>query len=136
MVSTPVGMKCPSCGTSKGSPLFKVQPERLLLAGLAALVAGGIAGTVGSSLGFFTIFLAFPYGYFAGGMILKASGMKRGFTLEVVAGAGMVLGGILARIFPLAIAAGAASLGLLLNPMFWIAVGISTACAVSKIRYL
>lgn len=136
MVSTPVGMKCRACGTSRASALFKVRPERIILAAAAALAAGAIAGTVGSSLGFFTILLAFPYGYFAGGIILKASGMKRGLTLEVVAGAGMVLGGILAKIFPLALAVGVASLGLLLCPTFWIAVGISAACAVSKIRHL
>jgi hypothetical protein len=136
MVSTPVGMKCPSCGTSKGSALFRVRPERLFLAAVVALIAGGIAGTVGSSLGFFTILLAFPYGYFAGNMILKASGMKRGLTLEIVSGAGMVLGGVLARIFPVALTAGVIPLGLLLSPVFWVAVRISTACAVSKVRYL
>ena len=145
MVVTPVGMKCPDCGKVKNSPLFKVRPERLLLAGSVALVAGMIASFIGD-LGFFVIFISMPYGYFAGSVILKASGMKRGFKLEAVTVAGMVLGAIIARIgIPLVITHGlgqhgSAALGtvlpLLINLYFWAATVISTACAVSKIRYL
>lgn len=143
MVVTPVGMKCPSCG--KGTTgLTKVTPSRFLLALVTALSAGAVASLLGSMV-FLAIFLSFPYGYFAGGMILKASGMKRGRKMEWLAGAGMVIGALGTRLIP-AFAAGFFSAGLqpalaavgpmLLNPFFWIAAGISTACAVSKIRYL
>ncbi len=145
MVVTPVGMKCPDCGKVKNSPLFKVRPERLLLAGIVALAAGMIASFIGA-LGFFVIFISMPYGYFAGSVILKASGMKRGIKIEVVTAVCMVLGAIFARIGgPLIITHGMGEHGrvalqtvlpLLLDLFFWAATIISTACAVSKIRYL
>jgi hypothetical protein len=144
-------MKCPACGKAGGGALFQVRPERLALAALTAVVAGAIAGATGLS-GFFVFFLSAPYGYFAGMMILKASGMKRGLKLEIVAGAGMVVGAIAARIIPSLVVAGlmakagapGGELVLLrsmversfLDLFFWAAVVISTGAAVSKIRYL
>jgi len=127
MVSTPVGMKCPDCARGKPTTLYQIRPERLLLAGLAAVIAGVGASIVGD-IGFFAIFIATPYGYFAGMVILKASGMKRGIKLEMVAGSGMVAGA-LASMFYL-------GFGGLLDPFFWIAAVIATSAAVSKIRYL
>ena len=143
MVVTPVGMKCPDCGRIKDSPLFKVRPERLMLAGVVALVAGMIASLIGE-LGFFVILASIPYGYFAGNMVLRASGMKRGTKLEVLTAAAMVLGAILAQVaVPLFSTWGIqhgvalqAAFAQLINVWFWAATIISTVCAVSKIRYL
>ena len=142
MVATPVGMKCRNCATNRKSPLFQVRPERLLLAGLVSLIAGAGAAVLGG-IGFFVIIIGTAYGYFAGSVILKASGMKRGIKLEVVAGAGIVVGAIAFKLLPQIVAARALAVSgvgfgftALLDPFFWIAVGISTACAVSKIRYL
>jgi hypothetical protein len=129
MVQTPVGMKCPDCGNSRGLALFRIRPERLVLAGVTALVAGVGAALVSLVLSIFIIFFAAPYGYFAGSMILRASGMKRGATLEMVAGAGMVAGGLAFRYCLWGVHG-------ILNLWFLIALGISTACAVSKVRYL
>ena len=136
MVTTPVGMKCPDCGRSKNLTLFQVRPERFLLAGIVSLIAGAATVIIGG-LGFFVIFLSVPYGYFAGSMILKASGMKQGLKLEILAGAGMVIGGIFPKVLP-AILLGEPALMLasLMQPFFWLALIISTSCAVSKIRYL
>ncbi|MCX6377153.1 MAG: B-box zinc finger protein [Armatimonadetes bacterium] len=136
MVVTPVGMKCPDCGRVKNSLLFHVTPGRFLLAGITALAAGVVTTIIGA-LGFFAIFLLIPYGYFAGTLILKASGMKRGLKLEALAGVGMVLGALAVRMMP-ALVLGKPSLAmtLLIAPFFWIAVIIATSCAVSKIRYM
>jgi len=131
MVVTPVGMKCPDCGTNKGGILFQVRPERLVMAGITAVLAGIGAGLI-SSFGFFLIFFfAATYGYFVGNMILRASGMKRGIKLEIAAGVGMVLGGIGYKLLSF----GGSCYGLVC-PWFWIVLGVTTACAVSKIRYL
>lgn len=146
MVSTPVGMKCPQCGTSKGSPLYKVAPGRLALAALTAMI-GGAVSTLISGMGFFVIFLSIPYGYFLGNMILKASGMKRGRLLEILAGAMIIVGATLANLTPdlLIVSASGAPAGIPILPIllrsiscpyFLLAVGVTTACAVSKIRYL
>jgi hypothetical protein len=145
MVSTPVGMKCPDCGKVKNSVLFKVSPGRLVLAGITAMAAGVIAALIGH-IGFFVIFLSMPYGYFAGSMILRASGMKRGMKLEIVVGAMMVIGALISQFsIPLVTLAMLPPghkpvtqllFPYLLSPFFWIAVVLSTGAAVSKIRYM
>ncbi|HUV05534.1 MAG TPA: B-box zinc finger protein [Armatimonadota bacterium] len=145
MVTTPVGIKCRDCGTGRRTALFQVRPERLLLAGITALIAGALAAVIGE-IGFLAIFVSAPFGYFAGSMVLKASGMKRGLKLEIVAGAGMVIGALALKLLPAvmmgkllarsgysAISFGVASLS---DPFFWVALAIAASCAVSKIRYL
>lgn len=116
-----------------------------MLAGIVSLIAGMVAAIIGK-LGFFVIFISFPYGYFAGAMILKAAGMKRGRKLEILAGTGMVLGALALRLLPAALIGVVTEQGsrsvvnlvlpLLFDPFFWIAVVLSTGAAVSKIRYL
>ncbi|MDO8587530.1 MAG: B-box zinc finger protein [Armatimonadota bacterium] len=140
MVSTPVGMKCRDCASNRQSVLYQVRPERFALAGIVSLIAGAGAAFLGA-IGFFVIFVGTAYGYFAGSLILKASGMKRGTKLEVLAGAGMVIGALAMKVLSLIAigkpgAVSAISLRFVLDPFFLIAVAISTACAVSKIRYL
>jgi hypothetical protein len=146
MVSTPVGMKCPDCGLSRGGVLFTVSPARFVLAGITAFTAGIIAAVIGEAGMFFLIFVSIAYGYFAGGMILKASGMKRGIKMEILAGSGMVIGALAFKLLPaIVFSANTARLGIsliafgvssLADPWLWLAVAISTACAVSKIRYI
>lgn len=147
MVYTPVGTKCRNCGLSKGTALFRVSPGRLALAFATALIAGAVAAMMGR-LGFLVIFVAAAYGYFVGSVILKASGMKRGLKLEIATVAAMVIGALALKLLPgliagkslIAIAQRAVTIstgaGTLLDPFFWAAVLISSACAVSKIRYL
>lgn len=145
MVATPVGMKCPDCGRNRKSALYQARPERLLLAAIVSLVAGALTALIGE-VGFFVIFVSIPYGYFAGSMILKASGMKRGLKIEIIAGAGMVVGALALKLLPALLFGdalartgySAMTFGLvsLLDPFFWLALVIATVCAVSKIRYL
>jgi hypothetical protein len=140
MVYTPVGVKCRECGLSKGGALFQVNPARLVLASITALVAGAVPTFVSKlGMGFLIIFGAMAYGYFAGSVILKAAGMKRGIKMEIVTGAGMVLGALAFVLIP-ALVAGKPlqmiALRIVTNPYLLIAVAISTACAVSKVRYL
>lgn len=137
MVVTPVGMKCRDCGLQRGGTLFQVGAGRLALAILVSLAAGGVAGFIGH-LGFFIIFLGSAYGYFAGTVIMKAAGMKRGRKMEIVAGVGMVAGALAMKLLP-ALALGAppmAGLRVLADPWYLVAVAIATGCAVSKIKYL
>lgn len=146
MVYTPVGIKCRECGLSKGGTLFKVSPGRLALAFVTALAAGVVAALLGH-LGFLVIFVAMGYGYFAGSVILKASGMKRGLKLEIITVVAMVIGALALKLLPSLMTAKSfdafahkvlsmSSSGSIFDPFFWIALVISSACAVSKIRYL
>jgi hypothetical protein len=130
MVYTPVGMKCRNCATNRKSALFQVRPERLALSALVSLVAGAGAAVLGG-IGFFVILIGTAYGYFAGSVILKASGMKRGTRLEVVAGVGIVVGAIGFK----ALVSGIGFYALQ-DPFFWVATGLASACAISKMRYL
>jgi hypothetical protein len=127
MVVTPVGMKCPKCGTNRGGVISQIRPERYVLAALTALAAGIGASIVAALAGWFIFFVAAPYGYMAGAMIVRASGMKRGTALEIMGGAGMIVGAVAFRLLVA---------GSLFNIWFLIFLGISTACAVSRIRYL
>jgi len=109
-----------------------------IFAGLGALVLAEVR--------FFAIFLSAMYGYFAGGIILKAAGMKRGRKLEIAAGVSVALGALLPKVGPyllvpiVARQVGNTALrmnyGGLIDPYFWVVVAITTACVVSKIRYL
>lgn len=143
MVVTPVGMKCPGCGKSKNTVLFKVTPGRFVLAAIVAIIAGVIASMIGG-LGFFAWFISPPYGYFAGTMIMRAAGMKRGLKMEILTGAGIVLGALGSILFPIVlifIAQGVFPAGIILQILgsslyTLIAVGIAASCAVSKVRYL
>jgi hypothetical protein len=136
MVSTPVGMKCPDCGLSRGGALYHVGAGRLILAGITALFAGFGALIVGH-FGFFMILIAVPYGYFVGSMIVKAAGMKRGRSLEIVAVAGMVLGALSPNILAVMLTGKLIAAIAALPPLFsLIAVGVAIACALSKVRYL
>ncbi len=143
MVVTPVGMKCPNCGKSKNSVLFTVSPGRFALSAIVALIAGALATLIGG-IGFFAWFIAAPYGYFAGTTIMKAAGMKRGSKMEILTGAGIVIGALAVKLGPLALILslkGFVPVGLVLsilaqNIYTWIAVGIAASCAVSKVRYL
>ena len=137
-----MGMKCPACGRNTNSALTRVAPHRFALAFVVSMLTGGGALLL-SEIGLFAIFLATMYGYFAGGIILKASGMKRGLKLEIAAGVGVVLGALIPKLGPYLIAplivkhaAGHINYMGLIDPVFWIVVVVTTACVVSKIRYL
>lgn len=141
MVVTPVGMKCRQCGLQKGGKLFDIGFGRLAIAGLTAVVAGVVAAMV-PHLGIFMIFISMAYGYFAGTVIMKSVGMKRGMKMEITAGVGMVLGAAAAKLIHLLIITGGgpitgqALLTEFFDPWTWVSVAIATACAVSKIRYV
>lgn len=145
MVATPVGMKCRNCASNRNAVLYQVRPERFALAVVVSVAAGFGAAMLGY-IGFFAIFVATAYGYFAGSMILKASGMKRGLKLEIGTGVGMALGAIGCKLVPLVLInpfwykAGPTGIPLVLtvlaDPFFLIASVIAIGCAVSKIRYL
>jgi len=112
LVQTPVGQKCRACGLQNHSPLFTLSPTQAVLAALAGLGLGVVAGIglllMGGML-FFGIFLALAYGRFAGSVILAAGGRKMGLPLEIVAGASLIVGGLL----PIAAASG----------IFWLLLG-------------
>lgn len=151
MVITPVGAKCRDCGTSKGSRQFSLTPFQTVSAVGVGLLMGAVAGwAVEYYLGiFFTLFLSFAYGGFAGEMIMRASGRKRGVRMEIIAGVTLVAGALLGRVIVaatlLAIPGQAhPEMGLLQviydliapSPIPIIALGVIVVSAVSRMRYL
>lgn len=99
LVVTPVGMKCRKCAAGANSALYRPSAMQILLAILVSAVAGAVAGwAVQFSLGFLTIFLAIAYGAFAGQVILRASGRKRGLAVAIPAAVGLLTGAVGGRL--------------------------------------
>ena len=119
------------------------------MASAVGLGAGAVAGlAVQFNLGFFTLFLALAYGAFAGQMILRVSGRKRGVRMEIIAGVAMAVGAAAARLVaaPTLHSMGNAHppwgvftvlLDLVVpSPIPLIALVIVVVAAVSRIRYI
>lgn len=123
MVVAPVGMKCRDCAKSKG---IEADAKSILLAAITAIAAGVVLGVIGSVLPFLRIFVAIAYGFGAGQVILKASGMKRGIAMEIAAGAGFVLGSVGYMFL----------FGGIYCIISWVVTAIATGCVISKIRYI
>ena len=150
LVQTPVGAKCKSCATGRSGTLFSPSPLQATLAAVAGAAAGAVAGlAVEFSLGFFTLFLAFGYGAFAGEMILRASGRRRGLKMEIITGVTMAAGAIAGRMLMAAMVLPSMGnarpphgvLDLLVDlalpsPIPLIALVIAIGAAVSRIRYI
>jgi uncharacterized membrane protein YeaQ/YmgE (transglycosylase-associated protein family) len=132
-VVAPVGMRCRDCASMRSSPLYQVRPERFALAAVAGVAAGTLAGFVLQYVGFFILFVAPMIGGFLGEVILRATGRKRGARLEFLAGASVVIGAILSVLI-------SGDFYRLTQPVslvfFLLAVGLTAAAAVGKIRYL
>jgi uncharacterized protein YjeT (DUF2065 family) len=131
LVSTPVGMKCPNCAKSANSALTSISTGKLILAGIFAIFAGFVASIIGS-IGFFVLLIGIPFGYFVGNTIMRIVGMKYGWKLEVITVAGIIIGafgnktGIEHVPFTTVI----------MDPIFMIAVVITIAAAIVRIRYI
>lgn len=75
--------------------MFNPSPLQMIAAAAVGLVMGAIVGWgVEFSIGFFMLFVAVAYGGFAGEMIMRASGRKRGIKMEVLAAVSMAVGAI------------------------------------------
>jgi hypothetical protein len=149
LVQTPVGMKCRECGTQRGGVLFTLSPGQAASAIAIGLLFGMVAGWGVDFLGFFMIFLAVAYGTFAGEMILRASGRKRGVRMEAIAGVALAVGAIGGRMAVAALLMRAPGgihpplgvldviVGLVLpSPIPLVCLVIAIASAVGRIRYI
>lgn len=132
MVAGAVGMICRKCAALGESPLYKVPPARLALALVAGVGAGTLAGFVLQHIGFFVFFVSPIIGGLLGEVILRATGRKRGVRVEVLTGVSVVAGAALSLLIT--------GPGVLYSPIsltfFLVAVGLVTAAAIGKIRYL
>ncbi len=148
LVATPVGAKCKRCASQRGNRVFTLTPMQTAGAILAGALAGAVAGWGVEFFGFFTLFIAFAYGAFAGEMVLRASGRTRGTRMEVITGVTMAAGAIGGRLILAAVVLhgpnqGAPPLGiftalwdLITNPIRIIAIAIAITAAISRIRYI
>lgn len=141
LVQTPVGMKCRGCGTHRGGVLFTLSPSQAVSAIAVGLLFGMVAGWGVELLGFFMIFLAVVYGTFAGEMILRASGRKRGIKMELIAGVALAVGAIGGRMLVAAIPPSFGAMDVIVklvipSPIPLIALVIAIGSAVGRIRYI
>ncbi len=143
VVQGPAGIRCRDCASLKGSPLYKVEPQRLAAA-IAVSAVLGLGGVFVYQIPYLLLFIAPAYGGFVGDMVLRVAGQKRGRLIEGVAVGGIVLG---------ALAAFAPDLMLLLAPQMlqnnlllssltmsfgWKAIGVALAIGAcyGRVHYL
>jgi len=143
MVVTPVGMKCPACGTAPVPRIYRVGPGALAVAVAVAAALGTLAGAFLFvwRLGFFAVFL----GPFVGGLIgeaaSRAAGWKRGRMIAtasaVACGIGIVLLGpqVAVTLASGSVSAAPAALALLVyRPFFLLFAGIAVTAAFWRTR--
>lgn len=148
-VQTPVGMKCRGCGLQRGGVLFTPSTSQAACALGVALLFGMVAGWGVEFLGFYMVFLAVAYGTFAGEMILRASGRKRGIRMEVIAGVALAAGAIGGRLVVAALFMRDPGIQLppfgvfdvivrlaYPSPIPLISLAVAIASAVGRIRYI
>ncbi len=149
LVQTPVGAKCRACASGTSGVLFRPSLLQAAMAAGVGLAAGAVAGlAVEFNLGFLSLFLALAYGGFAGEMIVRASGRKRGVRMEIIAGVTITAGAVIARLLaaPSIASMGSAHppLGILNvladlvapSPLPLLTLIVAVAAAVSRIRYI
>jgi hypothetical protein len=138
-VSGAVGMLCPSCASNKDNPLYKVRPERFLLAVLLGLAAGVVVGMMLQMVsGLWFIYLLVFIGPIIGGavgeVILRATGRKRGQKLEILAGVSVIGGAIISLLLS------QHWVRLMHDPvslvLYVVAVVLTAVAAINKIRNL
>lgn len=140
-VAGAVGMLCPSCGSSRSSHLYQVQPGRFALAAVVGLAAGTVVGLglqqIAGSFILFLFFLASAVGGAVGELILRVTGRKRGPKVEFLAGLSIVGGAFLSVL----IRHGShLSIAFLMNwgySLIWflVATALMAAAAIGKIKY-
>ena len=134
-----MGMKCRECGMQKGGTLFSLSLQRAVAASAAAIAFGAVAGFAADLIGWFALFVAVGYGTFAGEMVMRASGRKRGIRLELITAIGMALGAIGGRLIvaPTMPAPTAVAVPMAIPSVIGLAaLVIAISAAVGRIRYL
>ena len=137
-VLSPVGYKCRACGV--GPRHARLAPSLLQVAAvtLIGLAAGALGGLVLGRIGFFGLWLAFLYGRFVGGIMLKASGEKSGTVMEVFSVLSILAGGLAPRAAGVTMGLRAASVRLLLasvNIYGLLILIIIAVAVVSRLRW-
>lgn len=140
-VAGAVGMLCPDCASNRSAHIYQVKPGRLLLAALLGLAAGTVVGLALQAVsGFFLFYLLFvcsAIGGFLGELILRLTGRKRGPKVEFLAGLSVIGGALLALGINYGVHGTLARLlhDVLALVLFIVAVGLTAAAAVAKIKY-
>ena len=110
LVHTPGGIRCPDCAQLRRPPMYELGPREVALAvAVAAALAAplGFAGSVvlppSRFVGFFALIVALLAGSGAGGLVAqaisRATGGKRGRTVQVIAVLGILGAGALRLLF-------------------------------------
>jgi hypothetical protein len=142
-VAGAVGMLCPNCASNRTAHIYQVRPERFALAALLGLVAGTIVGLALQMISgifiFFMFFVASAIGGFLGELILRVTGRKRGPKIEFLAGLSVIGGAIISLAIKYGVF-GLISLRFLMVhslSLIWflVAVGLTAAAAIGKIKY-
>jgi len=93
MQRTPVGYICPDCQRGRQQRYEQTHPQDYLVAGVVAVVLGGVIGFL-PLVGWFTLFLSPAAGGLVGELIWRAVGRRYGSQLWLLAAGGITLGAL------------------------------------------
>ena len=94
-----VGQLCPECRKERRPTNYKVEPRDLILIGLTAAAIAFLIGALLTVLPGFGIFISIGAGWLGGILVVRAidrvSRTKRGRSVQIAAGGGIVIGAML-----------------------------------------
>jgi MFS family permease len=116
-----VGLRCKNCASPGRSPLYSLAPHEYVIAGGVSLVTSLIAGTVMTQIGLlFAFFLSAPAGGFIAEAVSRSLHGRRGRALQIITGAGILVGALLGPWLWAALSRGNLAL-IPTNPLNWLA---------------
>lgn len=153
LVHTPVGARCPDCAQLQTLPQFQVSLPHYLRAVLAtlgvSLAAGVIWGLFPLSGVFISVGMSLLTGYTISGVVNRMTNRRQSLGLKLIAGCGVVVAYLIARMSGILLAIGlpsslaalapylalafSAALGGAVNPLILLVVIFSAFFAASRI---
>lgn len=152
LVQTPVGARCRECAQLRSLPQFRVSSGHYLRAAGASLGIGAVGGFVWGLLpfgGFLAFMISAGLGYLIGEGVNRATNRRVDLGIKTIAALGVVLASIVSRgggawlfalgyltqgsIEPLGKLFIFSSLGLVSNPLSWLAIALGIYMAVRQV---
>ncbi|MHB1293711.1 MAG: hypothetical protein ACYC4R_01820 [Anaerolineae bacterium] len=94
-IRAPVGLRCPDCARIGRSPLYVLQPQHYVVAGVVALALSLVGGALIPYFGLWiAFFLSIPVGGIIAEAVMRAIRGKRGRPVQIITAAAIALGAL------------------------------------------
>ncbi len=136
-IVAPVGMICRTCMRGARSPLMQVGPALMARGAAITLPLSIFGGWVLADIslpGLFGLWFPFLYGLGVGEIALRATGRRRGPSVEILAGISALVGVVCGLAIHMRFNDGDALAELLRQPLTYVGLVIAAASAVGRTR--